>query len=573
MQDKTKIRRQLRALRQRLLSPGLWLWLTPLLLLIPNIGLTVTETYAPLAKTANLVLPAGVYLLLMTLTRRTGRVMLWLTPLMVLCAFQIVLLFLYGESIIAIDMFMNVMTTNVGEATELLANLKGAIVVVCLLYVPVIGMGVYFVRAHRFAGEAELRQTRRAGLWLTGFGILVFVAALLWSDGFSPRREMFPYNVCANLVSSVERKREALHYGESSATFSYRAESTHADTLPEVYVFVIGETSRADNWQLMGYGRPTNPRLSQQRGVTAYSRTLSEVNTTHKSVPMLLSWLTADTFGSGVGRTRSIFEAFNSAGYATAFISNQRRNHSYIDFYGREAQHVEFISDSAGPQRDANLLGPLDTFLAKAGRRKAFVVLHTYGSHFEYNKRYGREMAVFRPDGKSAADVANRAELLNAYDNTIVYTDSVLSAGIDRLRASRRVAAMIYVSDHGEDIFDDARGRFLHASPVPTYWQLHVPMIVWTSDEFGRAYPRKAAAIAAHRDADVSSTASVFHTLMDMAGLRSPYWRAGLSLASDTYRAPARRYLNDYNESVPLSASGLRASDFSAMRRAGIRYD
>ena len=106
---------------------------------------------------------------------------------------------------------------------------------------------------------------------------------------------------------------------------------------------VIGETARAANWQLFGYGRETNPRLSRRSGLIAMPHTLSEINTTHKSVPMLLSYLDSENFGDSVAHTRSFFEAFNGAGYSTAFISNQRRNGSYIEFYGDEAQKHIFL--------------------------------------------------------------------------------------------------------------------------------------------------------------------------------------------------------------------------------------
>ena len=112
------------------------MWVLPVLLIIPNVALDITEQYYSVAaRIANVALPAGIYLLLMAWSRKAGRTALLLIPVMVLCAFQIVLLYLYGESIIAIDMFLNVVTTNAHEAGELLRNLGEAIAVVCLLVV------------------------------------------------------------------------------------------------------------------------------------------------------------------------------------------------------------------------------------------------------------------------------------------------------------------------------------------------------------------------------------------------------------------------------------------------------
>ena len=111
----------------------LLIWLVPVVLIVANIALAFTESDPLLAKFANITLPFGIYLILMGLWKRTGVSALLSLPFMIFAAFQIVLLFLYGERIIAVDMFLNVATTNFTEATELLANLVSAIVTVCIL--------------------------------------------------------------------------------------------------------------------------------------------------------------------------------------------------------------------------------------------------------------------------------------------------------------------------------------------------------------------------------------------------------------------------------------------------------
>lgn len=181
---------------------------------------------------------------------------------------------------------------------------------------------------------------------------------------------------------------------------------------------------------------------------------------------MLLSYLTPETFGDSVAHTRSVLAAFNDLGYHTAFLSNQRRNHSYIEYYGAEARTVHYISDDGGPQLDGNLLAPMRRIIETSPSNKVFIVLHTYGSHFEYNKRYPREEAVFLDDRASGASAQNRPDLVNAYDNTIVYTDKLLDEVVLALDSLDVPAVMVYTSDHGEDIFDDARGRFCTLLPL-----------------------------------------------------------------------------------------------------------
>lgn len=557
------------ALWQLVLSPEFWTIALPIVLIVPNIGLVITESDSLGSKITNILLPLGIYYVLASLSIRIGRTILFMLLFMVLGAFQVVLLYLYGESIIAVDMFLNLVTTNVSEATELLSNLKMAIFTVCIIFLPCIMAGIYLAVKRRYAPVHILLRCRRAGASLVVLGVLSLIGTWLMDDNYRPRRQIFPYNVCENMVTAVRRTHESLNYYTTSNTFSYHPASTRSKDMREVYVLVIGETSRADNWQIMGYGRPTNPRLSRRTDIYTFDRVLSEINTTHKSVPMLLSYLTPETFGDSVAHTRSVLAAFNDLGYHTAFLSNQRRNHSYIEYYGAEARTVHYISDDGGPQLDGNLFTPMQRILETSPSNKVFVVLHTYGSHFEYNKRYPREDAVFLDDRASGASVQNRPDLVNAYDNTIVYTDKLLDDVITALDSLNVPAVMVYTSDHGEDIFDDARGRFLHASPTPTYYQLHVPMLLWTSNEYSALFPDKIKAMKCNAHRYVSSTRSLFHTLLDMAGIDSPQYDPSLSVMSGVYRSPQARYLNDYNESIMMNCSGLRAPDFEQMHRHG----
>lgn len=546
-------------------APALLVWLWPMVLIVPNLWLGISELNSPLAKMVNILLPAGVYYLLMGLWRRSGLMTLLMLPLAILAAFQIVLLFLYGESIIAIDMFMNVVTTNVGEATELLGNLLPAIAVVIALYLPLLAVAVYQICIKAFATADLMRRARTTGGVAAAAGLVLMMLTYMTVDGYSARRELFPLNVCCNMVDAGVRTRQAMNYHKTSAGFSYSAVSSRPDSLRQVYVLVIGETSRADNWQLFGYDRHTNPRLSQRSDLLTYGRTMSESNTTHKSVPMLLSCLTADSFGDSVMCVHSLFDAFNGAGYHTAMITNQLPNHSYIDLYGRQAGNYVCITDAHYPRHDHELLDQLARQIEAAPDGPLLVGLHCYGSHHRYCERYPAEYRHFTPDGNGEATPGHRPELINAYDNSILYTDALLDSMIDMLDRLDCQAALIYTSDHGEDIFDDERHRFLHASPTPTYYQLHVPLLLWMSPEYQQAYPGAVAAAEAHRHLGVSSTRTVFDTLLSLAGVTSPYFRPEQALTEAAYREPPRRYLTDYNEGVALQESGFRQPDFERL--------
>lgn len=557
----------------RSFSPSTLMWVYPLLLTVPNAVLDITEYSHPLVKAANIFLPLGIYMLLASGWRNIGRTVLLCLPLAFFAAFQIVLLFLYGESIIAVDMYLNLVTTNVSEATELLGNLGAAIAAVVLLYaLPLVWAGVLMWRRDRVPA-GSLRRARSAGLAVAAVGLAATTACWCLPVRFNFVRDIFPVNVVHNMITAIKRTEATDRYFETSAGFDYKAVSTRPGKLREVYVLVVGETSRADDWQLLGYGRPTNPRLSARDSLIVFSKAVSESNTTHKSVPLALSHATCDNFHDSIYTSKSIVSAFNGAGYRTAWLSNQARNRSFIDFYAREAQLSEYLGDDGHHHFDHELIAPLREFLRESPSAKNFIVLHTYGSHFNYNERYPADKAVFRPDTYVQASRENRDRLIDAYDNTVAYTDAFLDSLISVLEEERCTAALLYFSDHGEDIFDDRRERFLHSSPVPTYWQIHVPMVIWFSGDLTAAEPELYRAARDHSALDVSSSGSVFDTMLDIAGVATPYADPTRSLVSRDYMRRPRRYLNDYNESVPLKSAGLRDCDFAKFEEKHISID
>lgn len=561
-----------RFLSRLILPPTALMVLLPLVLIVPNVVLAFTEQWTPLAKLAGVALPMGLYCLLAACSRRIGRTALWCLPLMVYCAFQIVLIFLYGESIIAIDMFTNVLTTNPGEAGELLGNLLGAIACVCVLYLPVLVEGGVLTYKKAEVPAPARRGMRKAGWTLVAIGAVLTGACYVWVPQYKVERQMFPVNVIYNSVVSLTRAGSSAEYPATSAAFSYHAQSTRPDSVPEVYVLVVGETGRAGNWQLLGYDRPTTPRLAARGDVLPFTKAVTESNTTHKCVPMILSWLDADTFGDSIGSSKSVISAFSDAGFATAFFSNQQRNHSYTEFFAAEADTTVYISDLPEAQLDGELLPLARGFIDAHPAEKVLVVLHTYGGHFNYRERYPRSEARFMPDTPVEAAAKNRPSLVNAYDNSILYADLVLSSVIAHLDSIDRPAGMLYLADHGEDIFDDSRHRFLHASPTPTYTQLHVPMVIWLSSEHALMSPGMREQAAAHRDVQVASSRSAFHTLLDMAGISTPYFIPSQSLVNAAYSPVAPRYVNDYNEGVALDDSGLRDLDRQAFTAHALKY-
>lgn len=542
-------------------------------LLLPNIALCYTECLAPWACGVNVLLPLSLYMLFFSVAKRPGKMIWWAFIFVFFAAFQLVLLYLFGTGVIAVDMFLNLVTTNPGEAMELLDNLAPAVVGVFVVYLPLLILGGVNIRRDSRLSVSFQQRVRHWAMQIGAIGLFCLLASYLVVDDYRMRNQLYPVNICYNLYLAFERNAASENYREASRDFKFEARSEHSATAPEVYVMVVGETARTHNFSLYGYPRNTNPQLSKTPGIKAFPNVTTQSNTTHKSVPMLLSAASAEDF-ERLFHEKGILAAFKEAGFHTVFISNQLPNHSFIDFLGEQADEHYFLKKedaSQGNHYDEDLLQKLDEILPLADAsssahyryRKLFVVLHSYGSHFNYQERYPRSFAYFKPDSRSEAKSENRRDLLNAYDNTIRYTDYILHGIIERLQKWEGVqtktdgvydqptSAMLYTSDHGENIFDDERSLFLHAAPKASDYELHVPFIIWTSDGFSKQYPDILKALGENRPKQVQSSLSAFHTMLGIGGIQTRYRLDEYSVASGKYHPTKLLYLDDHDEAIP----------------------
>ena len=544
-------------------------------LLLPNIALCYTECLTPWACGVNVLLPLSLYMLFFSAAKRPGKMVWWAFIFVFFAAFQLVLLYLFGTGVIAVDMFLNLVTTNPGEAMELLDNLAPAVVGVFVVYLPLLILGGVNIRRDCRLSVSFQQRVRHWAMQIGAIGLFCLLASYLVVDDYRMRNQLYPVNICYNLYLAFERNAASENYREASRDFKFDARSEHSATAPEVYVMVVGETARAHNFSLYGYPRNTNSLLSKTPGIKAFPNVTTQSNTTHKSVPMLLSAASAEDF-ERLFHEKGILAAFKEAGFHTVFISNQLPNHSFIDFLGEQADEHYFLKKedaSQGNHYDEDLLQKLDEILPKADAsssahyhyryRKLFVVLHSYGSHFNYQERYPRSFAYFKPDSRSEAKSENRRDLLNAYDNTIRYTDYILHGIIERLQKwegiqtktdgvyGQPISAMLYTSDHGENIFDDDRHLFLHAAPKASDYELHVPFIIWTSEGFSKQYPDILKALGENRTKQVQSSLSAFHTMLGIGGIQTRYRKDEYSVASDKYHPLKLLYLDDHDEAIP----------------------
>ncbi len=422
-----------------------------------------------------------------------------------------------------------IISTNRNEAMELLSSVGWgmlAVVMVWCLYgwlvtcVPqkkMIQMPKKWVAWSILAAEMIILMSLHASYLnkeYTAPNKRVYAGIYAWSFGMR-MGQVFPYDIYLQTFRAVKHQREI--DGITSLS-DYRFGITpRPDTDSAICVLVIGEAARFHNFSLNGqYERETNPRLSRQPNLIFYTHAYAEANATDLSVPLMLTRATSED-PTVAYQEKTVCGAFQEAGYPVAWLSAESDPIRYL-------QHVLPTLDTtwiaSGEVLDEALFEPFDGLIqAKEGTN--LIILHTKGSHLNYQDRYPQSFALFEPclkpgDSNGAFD---KELMTNTYDNTILYADFILDSLIQTLSATQRCACLIYMPDHGENLCDDERKLWVHGSYEGSEWEYHVPLIVWYSDSFKERYPDKVVALQANKDKQVSSQV-LFHTLCDMVNLQ-----------------------------------------------------
>lgn len=342
----------------------------------------------------------------------------------------------------------------------------------------------------------------------------------------------------------------ALH--ERSAAFRFGAVQADPARTPDVIVMVLGESARYDRWRINGYARQTNPLLSQEANLVALQDLITSVSATRLSVPVIISRKPAMQSLQDGFTEKSFLSAFREAGYKTFWLSNQISFGKFdtpVSVFAKEADEVEFLNLGGFTHRsnyDEVLLGPFERALLDPAPKK-LIVLHTLGSHWNYAQRHPAAFERWQPSLAGIAkpvltDGALEAQLNNSYDNSILYTDWFLAQLIGQLKAGEQAAALMYVADHGQTLYDGACRQVFHGHN--NQHEFHVPAFAWYSDRYRERFPDKVAQLRAHRAARLS-TENIFHTLVDLGDIRYPDERLERSIASDKLTRH-KRYVDSY---------------------------
>ncbi|MQL50255.1 kdo(2)-lipid A phosphoethanolamine 7''-transferase [Photorhabdus khanii] len=292
--------------------------------------------------------------------------------------------------------------------------------------------------------------------WLTALGLYITTA----TDEYLNQNELF----------------------DPTQKFTYVAPQGINDTY---VIFIIGETARWDHMGILGYKRDTTPLLSKEPNLVSFRGESCDTATKLSLRCMFVREGGTKNNDQRTLKEQNIFSVMHKLGFSSELFSMQSEvwfyNKTEVDnFAFRELIASESRNDGK-PVDDMMLINELKKSLEHHPSGKHLVILHTKGSHYLYSQRYPRNFAKYQPECMNVDDNCSKAQLINAFDNSILYTDYFIKNVIDQVRNKK--ALVFYTSDHGESISDDTH---LHGTPrhIAPPEQFRVPLIVWASDKF-----------------------------------------------------------------------------------------
>ncbi|HEU4779717.1 MAG TPA: phosphoethanolamine--lipid A transferase [Steroidobacteraceae bacterium] len=431
------------------------------------------------------------------------------------------------------SMIQNILKTDAREAKDLISwSLVGSVLLWSAL--PIV-----FIWWVRIEHRPWLRSFFVRSGTVAGALVVAVLSVLLVSRDVTSlmrnQRELryliTPGNYIYGLVGNLARgARDARAPREPVGTDARLIHVAMVPHKPRVFVLVVGETARAANFSLLGYARATTPELAAL-DVTAFRNVTACGTSTEVSVPCMFSPFGRENYDERrIRSSEGLLNVLARVGYGVKWFDNQSGCKGVCRGAGIEYEKIDpkVATDlcDADECRDGVLVRRLQAELAEVEKDTVFV-LHMMGNHGPaYFKRYPPEFRRFMPDC-ATAELRNcsREQVVNSYDNAILYTDHVLADIVGTLGdTSAFDTAMIYVSDHGESLGEN--GLYLHGLPysIAPDTQTHVPMIAWLSPGFSASQGVDRRCLEARAD-DALSHDNLFHSVLGLLDVQTVVYK------------------------------------------------
>jgi lipid A ethanolaminephosphotransferase len=452
-----------------------------------------------------LILNAFAFYILLSISRRVGKFVLIL--FFIVNAVSVYFVNTYGV-IVDESMIGNVLNTKYEEASSFF-SLKLIIYIILLGVLP----SIFLIKA-KIGKVTFKRFLTTSMLTLLFAAVLAFTNAKnwLWIDKNSKQLGGLAMPWCYTVNISLFY----IHQSQENQKEILLPDATIKDDKKSIVVLVIGESARKQNFSLYGYQKKNNPLLSGTPNVFHFDATSCATYTT-AGVKCILEH----------ANTNELYEILPNYLYRNNAeviwrTTNWGEPPVHIKNYlNKDALMSQCKDDSCG--YDEILLSGLNEQIQASKKNKILVILHTSTSHGPtYSKKYPKKFELFTPVCNSV-ELSNcsQAELINAYDNTILYTDYLLHSTIERLKQLKEYSStMLFVSDHGESLGE--KNLYMHGVPISfaPKEQYEIPFIVWLSDSSRQLKPQSQALSQNH----------VFHSVLSFLSIESPVYNEKLNI-------------------------------------------
>lgn len=376
---------------------------------------------------------------------------------------------------------------------------------------------------------------------------LIFIGIIL---GFLRVSKLIDYNfpyLFARSYILYQKESKELDVYKKNKNGNFESVAVKPSSAQQVYVLVLGESTTKSHLGVYDYARPTTPLLSAQKDDLLLFQDVISPNTYSVASVTKLLTLANYEYPKATGQG-SIIQLANAADFETFWLSNQRPLGPYESLITKlsfSSDHTKFITTvNAGNSKtlDANLLSDLDKVLNQSQSNKIFILLHLIGTHHNYEDRYPPSFNVFNGMVNSNFRSDAIAEKINHYDNAVLYNDFVLNSVIDRLKTLNANSFMLFLSDHGEELYTDLNIAG-HNEDTPTKSMYEIPFILWQSEKY-KEYRTI--------DTDVNKpymSDDLFHSLADLMGIQCNQVDYQRSIFSDRFKERPRIILDsiDYD--------------------------
>lgn len=460
---------------------------------------TVWKGIAAVVELAGTVLVTFFLLRLLSLFgRRIWRV---LASLVVLCSAGASYYMTFMNVVIGYGIIASVMTTDIDLSKEVV----GLHFILWLVGVSALPLLLIWSNRCRYT---LLRQMRTPGQRIRSVAIVLLAGLMVWgpirllevkqkndertsgvdlpSYGGVVANSYLPSNWISALGlyawAQVDESSDNKSLRNPAKEFTYEAPKDIDDTY---VVFIIGETTRWDHMGILGYDRDTTPKLAQEKNLVAYRGYSCDTATKLSLRCMFVREGGADDNPQRTLKEQNVFSVLHQLGFSADLYAMQSEMWFYSNTMAQNIAYREQIG--AEPRNrgksvdDMLLIDEMKGSLSNNQDGKHMIILHTKGSHFNYTQRYPRSFAKWTPECVGVDKDCTKEQLINSYDNSVMYVDHFIESVIDQVRDKK--AIVFYAADHGESINDF---EHLHGTPrkMAPPEQFRVPMMVWMSDKY-----------------------------------------------------------------------------------------